>query len=382
MRQGAPDECGPGPGHDSPGTREPFSCLGKREPSGEEGAPGDRRLAAELAECENVVERRDAAGCDHRERRSEDFREEVDVGPGERAVTQRCSSRGVARRPRPAHSSREARRRRLRRPRPAVHGHLAVAGVDRDDEALGEPLRCVGEERRRERGRSDHHAIGTGIERRRDRVDRAIAAADLERQAAGGGDPLDEIERGYSAERTVEVDEVEATRALVAEAPSELDRVAALDRDGLSPALGEPDDASFEDVDGRDDFEAACVNTLSCYHVVRWHAHSYPLRLPRGSSRTSVARRCRRGHRRARCRASHPPDEDEVTAFLRDLCTRAELEALAHRWQTARLVDEGVPYVEIAERVPTSTATVTRVAQWVRHGTGGYRIALDRVERR
>ncbi len=73
---------------------------------------------------------------------------------------------------------------------------------------------------------------------------------------------------------------------------------------------------------------------------------------------------------------------DEVTAFLRDLCTRAELEALAHRWETARLVDQGVPYVEIAERVPTSTATVTRVAQWVRHGAGGYRIALDRGKRR
>ena len=73
---------------------------------------------------------------------------------------------------------------------------------------------------------------------------------------------------------------------------------------------------------------------------------------------------------------------DEVKRFLRDLCTRAELEALVHRWQTARLLEEGVPYLEIAERVPTSTATVTRVAQWVRHGAGGYRIALDRVEKR
>ena len=72
---------------------------------------------------------------------------------------------------------------------------------------------------------------------------------------------------------------------------------------------------------------------------------------------------------------------DEVTRFLRDLCTRSELEALAHRWRTARLLDEGVPYLEIAERVPTSTATVTRVAQWVRHGTGGYRVALERVKR-
>ena len=73
---------------------------------------------------------------------------------------------------------------------------------------------------------------------------------------------------------------------------------------------------------------------------------------------------------------------DEVTRFLRDLCTRAELEALTHRWQTARLLAEGVPYLEIAERVPTSTATVTRVAQWVRHGAGGYRIALGRTKRR
>lgn len=72
-------------------------------------------------------------------------------------------------------------------------------------------------------------------------------------------------------------------------------------------------------------------------------------------------------------------DRDEVQRFLRDLCTLPELEALAHRWQTVKLLEEGVPYLEIAERVPTSTATVTRVAQWLRHGTGGYRIALDRL---
>jgi TrpR-related protein YerC/YecD len=73
---------------------------------------------------------------------------------------------------------------------------------------------------------------------------------------------------------------------------------------------------------------------------------------------------------------------DEAQRFLRDLCTLPELEALAHRWQTALLLEQGLPYVEIAERVPTSTATVTRVAQWLRHGTGGYRIALDRAARR
>lgn len=70
---------------------------------------------------------------------------------------------------------------------------------------------------------------------------------------------------------------------------------------------------------------------------------------------------------------------DEVSRFLRDLCTLPELEALAHRWQTVKLLELRVPYLEIAERVPTSTATVTRVAQWLRNGTGGYRIALERT---
>ena len=73
---------------------------------------------------------------------------------------------------------------------------------------------------------------------------------------------------------------------------------------------------------------------------------------------------------------------DEAQRFLRDLCTLPELEALAHRWQTAQLVEEGVPYLEIASRVPTSTATVTRVAHWLRHGAGGYRVALDRAHAR
>jgi TrpR-related protein YerC/YecD len=70
---------------------------------------------------------------------------------------------------------------------------------------------------------------------------------------------------------------------------------------------------------------------------------------------------------------------DEARRFLRDLCTLGELEALAHRWQIARLVDAGHPYLEIAENVRTSTATVTRVAHWLRHGTGGYEVALRRT---
>jgi TrpR-related protein YerC/YecD len=73
---------------------------------------------------------------------------------------------------------------------------------------------------------------------------------------------------------------------------------------------------------------------------------------------------------------------DEAKRFLRDLCTLGELEALAHRWHIARLLDQKLPYLDIAERVHTSTATVTRVAQWLRHGAGGYELALARSRKR
>src|SRR5215468_10337197 len=71
----------------------------------------------------------------------------------------------------------------------------------------------------------------------------------------------------------------------------------------------------------------------------------------------------------------------ELEAFMRDLCTLGELETMAHRWQVARLVDEGLPYTEIAERTGASTATVTRVAHWLNHGEGGYRTAIGRAKK-
>ena len=74
--------------------------------------------------------------------------------------------------------------------------------------------------------------------------------------------------------------------------------------------------------------------------------------------------------------------EDEVERFLRDLCTRSELDAMAHRWQVAKLLDQGLPYLEVAKRAHASTTTVTRVAQWLRRGEGGYSLALRRRRRR
>jgi TrpR-related protein YerC/YecD len=70
---------------------------------------------------------------------------------------------------------------------------------------------------------------------------------------------------------------------------------------------------------------------------------------------------------------------DEAERFFRDLCTLSELEAMGHRWQVAKLLDRGLPYQEVAKEAHASTTTVTRVAHWLRHGEGGYRLAIDRL---
>ncbi len=76
------------------------------------------------------------------------------------------------------------------------------------------------------------------------------------------------------------------------------------------------------------------------------------------------------------------PDRDEAERFLRDLCTLREIHDLAQRWQVVRLLEEGLHYAEISGRTGASTATITRIASWLHHGTGGYRAALARTKGR
>jgi len=72
-------------------------------------------------------------------------------------------------------------------------------------------------------------------------------------------------------------------------------------------------------------------------------------------------------------------DRSEVERFFRDLCTRNEIDELSARWAVVRLLDEGLSYRKIAGRTGVSTATITRISEWLRHGTGGYRLVLERT---
>jgi TrpR-related protein YerC/YecD len=71
---------------------------------------------------------------------------------------------------------------------------------------------------------------------------------------------------------------------------------------------------------------------------------------------------------------------EECRAFFRDLCTPAELQALADRWAVVALLQQGVPYREIYKQTGVSVTTVGRVARYLTNGNGGYTLASARLK--
>jgi TrpR-related protein YerC/YecD len=71
---------------------------------------------------------------------------------------------------------------------------------------------------------------------------------------------------------------------------------------------------------------------------------------------------------------------EECRAFFRDLCTPAELQALADRWAVVALLQEGLPYREIYKQTGVSVTTVGRVARYLMNGNGGYTLAAARLK--
>src|SRR5262245_8908248 len=71
---------------------------------------------------------------------------------------------------------------------------------------------------------------------------------------------------------------------------------------------------------------------------------------------------------------------EECRAFFRDLCTPAELQAMADRWAVVEYVRRGLPYREIHRLTGVSVTTIGRVARFVATGNGGYVLAAERVD--
>ena len=75
-------------------------------------------------------------------------------------------------------------------------------------------------------------------------------------------------------------------------------------------------------------------------------------------------------------------NKEECAAFFTDLCTPAELQALADRWLVAGLLAEGKKsYRQIHEETGVSLVTIGRVARFLtRESYQGYRLILQRAK--
>lgn len=72
---------------------------------------------------------------------------------------------------------------------------------------------------------------------------------------------------------------------------------------------------------------------------------------------------------------------DECHKFFEDICTIKEAQAMSQRLQVAMLLEDGKNYVEISDETGASSATICRVNKCLMYGSGGYKIALDRMDK-
>lgn len=73
---------------------------------------------------------------------------------------------------------------------------------------------------------------------------------------------------------------------------------------------------------------------------------------------------------------------DTARRFLRDLLTEDEIEDFAKRLQTAEMLFQNVPYIEITEKTGFSSTTIARVSKWLNDGMGGYKKILNKLHHR
>lgn len=71
---------------------------------------------------------------------------------------------------------------------------------------------------------------------------------------------------------------------------------------------------------------------------------------------------------------------EELKQFFEDVCTIKELQSMYQRFQVAIQLDAGRNYMEVFDATGVSSATISRVNKCLQYGSGGYRLALDRLK--
>lgn len=71
---------------------------------------------------------------------------------------------------------------------------------------------------------------------------------------------------------------------------------------------------------------------------------------------------------------------EDCYRFFEDICTVAELKAMAQRMEVAKMLEADRTYGEIAEKTGASTATISRVKRCLNFGADGYKLVLQRLK--
>lgn len=71
---------------------------------------------------------------------------------------------------------------------------------------------------------------------------------------------------------------------------------------------------------------------------------------------------------------------EEAYRLLSDLCTIAEVQAMAQRIAVARHLRSGATYQEIVKQTGASTATISRVNRCLTYGADGYVAILGKLD--
>lgn len=72
---------------------------------------------------------------------------------------------------------------------------------------------------------------------------------------------------------------------------------------------------------------------------------------------------------------------EEAQKFMLDLCTPAELQAMADRWLVVDPIQKGHSYRHIYDHTGVSMTTIGRVARTLSIGSGGYQLIYNRLNR-
>ena len=73
---------------------------------------------------------------------------------------------------------------------------------------------------------------------------------------------------------------------------------------------------------------------------------------------------------------------EECYKFFEDICTVKEIQDISQRLKAATMLSNGENYTVVSRETGMSTATISRVNKCLGYGDGGYKLVLERLDKK